>query len=143
MAAGVTLRLASFQNPLRSNGDLAPPSYRKRFIIMPVCQKQHLPRCHRTLRHDLYHCPKVVPALQLLSLKGSARYLSAFISELFHGYSGNKSKTHSDLEELRQNLLRHKNAPPKKNKPISGDLTKSLQSILRQQIRRKKVGPKV
>ena len=86
------------------------------------------------LKHGRYSHFNLDRALQFLSPKNRARYLSSFINELFYGYSGNKSKTHSDLTESSQNSTRPKNVHQKKNKPISGVPSQSPQSILRQNI---------
>ncbi len=86
------------------------------------------------LKHGLHSHFNLDRALQFLSPKNRARYLSSFINELFYGYSGNKSKTHSDLTDPRQNPSHHKNIRQKKNKPISGDPSQSSQPILRQKI---------
>ncbi|MCX6829808.1 MAG: hypothetical protein NT002_11090 [candidate division Zixibacteria bacterium] len=91
---------------------------------MPISRKQlltsHYFQLHRVLK--------------LLSPYSPARCLPPFFNELHHGYSGNKSKTHSDLTELSQNLLRPKNVRQKKNKPISADPSQSPQSMLRQKL---------
>jgi hypothetical protein len=124
---------------------------------MPVSQKQLLANRHNAqkstgpktalgkfrssrnaLKHGLYSHFNLYRAFQFLSPKNQARYLSAFINELFPGYSGNKSKTHSDLTENDQNSARHKNIRQKKNKPISGAPSQSPQPILRQKITGKK-----
>jgi hypothetical protein len=116
------------QNRNNIKGDFAiPPSYRKRFIIMPFTRKQLL-----TSRRQL-HC-----ALQLFSPYNKVHSPSAFFNELHHGYSGNKSKTHSDLNESDQNPSRPENVHQKKNKPISGHPSQSPQSLLHQKITGKK-----
>jgi hypothetical protein len=93
------------------------------------------------LKQGLYSHFNLDRALQFLSPKNQARYLSAFVNELFYGYSGNKSKTHSDLTESKQNSSRPKNVRQKKNKPISGDPSQSTQSLLHQKITGKKSRP--
>jgi len=76
-------------------------------------------------------------ALQFLSPRYQARYLSSFVNELYSGYSGNKSKTHSDLNDKRENAPRPKFARQKKNKPNSGNPFPSSQCTAGQQLRRK------
>ncbi len=90
------------------------------------------------LKHGLYSHFNLDHALQFLSPKNPARCLSAFINELFPGYSGNKSKTHNDLSRSEQNPLRPTNVCQKINKPISADPSQSPQSILRQKFTGKK-----
>jgi hypothetical protein len=89
---------------------------------MPISRKQLLTGHYFQLHR----------ALQFLSSFNQVRCLPPFFNELHHGYSGNKSKTHSDLTQHNQNPSRPKNVRQKKNKPISADPSQSPQSTLRQ-----------
>lgn len=90
------------------------------------------------LKHGLYYQFNLDRALQFPSPKNKARYLSSFLNELFCVYSGNKSKTHSDLschiESPRCPTTAHKS----KNKAISDNPDRSVQSVSRQQLKGKK-----
>ena len=76
-------------------------------------------------------------ALQFLSPRYQARYLSSFVNELYSGYSGNNAKTHSDLTQKNQHPARPNSVRQKKNKPISGNPFLFSQLTARQKLRRK------